>query len=107
MEQSRLSIDMVAQETGFADRDRMRRAFLRVFGQPPQVIQRTSHAARVEAARNLGGTPDYDFALQALQNNYAALSLELRCFGQRAEQRLEPPALRAGGGRASRCPPRF
>ena len=47
MEQGRLSIDVVARETGFADRDRMRRAFLRAFGQPPQVIRRS---ARVGAA---------------------------------------------------------
>jgi transcriptional regulator GlxA family with amidase domain len=46
MEQGRHSIDVVATETGFADRDRMRRAFLRAFGQPPQVIRRN---ARIEA----------------------------------------------------------
>jgi transcriptional regulator GlxA family with amidase domain len=46
MEQSRHPIDIIAQQTGFADRDRMRRAFLRAFGQPPQVIRRN---ARVEA----------------------------------------------------------
>jgi transcriptional regulator GlxA family with amidase domain len=42
MEQSRHSIDVVAEETGFADRERMRRAFLRAFGQPPQVIRRNA-----------------------------------------------------------------
>lgn len=47
MEQGRLPIDVVARQTGFADRNRMRRAFLRAFGQPPQVIRRNS---RVEAA---------------------------------------------------------
>ncbi|QFR33880.1 GlxA family transcriptional regulator [Ancylobacter sp. TS-1] len=40
MEDTGHSIDAVARETGFADRDRMRRAFLRAFGQPPQVIRR-------------------------------------------------------------------
>jgi len=45
MEQGRLPIDTVARETGFADRERMRRAFLRAFGQPPQVIRRNSRAA--------------------------------------------------------------
>jgi len=44
MEQGRHPIDVVARETGFADRDRMRRAFLRVFGQPPQVIRRNARA---------------------------------------------------------------
>jgi transcriptional regulator GlxA family with amidase domain len=47
MEQSRHPIDTIARQTGFADRDRMRRAFLRAFGQPPQVIRRN---ARTEAA---------------------------------------------------------
>jgi transcriptional regulator GlxA family with amidase domain len=44
MEQSRHPIDVVARQTGFADRDRMRRAFLRNFGQPPQVIRRNARA---------------------------------------------------------------
>ena len=37
-----LSIDTIVAETGFADRERMRRAFLRAFGQPPQVIRRNA-----------------------------------------------------------------
>jgi transcriptional regulator GlxA family with amidase domain len=44
MEQSRHSIDVIARQTGFADRDRMRRSFLRAFGQPPQVIRRNARA---------------------------------------------------------------
>src|SRR6266704_1206750 len=47
MEHSRHPIDVIARQTGFADRDRMRRAFLRAFGQPPQVIRRNM---RTEAA---------------------------------------------------------
>lgn len=42
MERSRHPIDVVADHTGFADRNRMRRAFLRAFGQPPQVIRRNA-----------------------------------------------------------------
>ncbi|WP_426240160.1 GlxA family transcriptional regulator [Pararhizobium sp. DWP1-1-3] len=42
MEQGRLSMDIIADETGFADRERMRRAFLRTLGQPPQVIRRNA-----------------------------------------------------------------
>ncbi len=45
MEQGRLSMDMIADETGFADRERMRRAFLRAFGQPPQAVRRNARAA--------------------------------------------------------------
>ena len=44
--QSRHPIDVIAWQTGFADRDRMRRAFLRAFGQTPQVIRRN---VRVDA----------------------------------------------------------
>jgi transcriptional regulator GlxA family with amidase domain len=46
MEQSSHPIEVIARQTGFADRGRMRRAFLRTFGQPPQVMRRN---ARVEA----------------------------------------------------------
>src|SRR3981189_2565248 len=51
LDQTRHSIDIIARQTGFADRDRMRRAFLRAFGQPPQVIRRN---ARHEAAAFFG-----------------------------------------------------
>jgi transcriptional regulator GlxA family with amidase domain len=40
MEQGRHPIEVIARQTGFADRDRMRRAFLRTLGQPPQAIRR-------------------------------------------------------------------
>jgi len=40
MEQTRHPIDVVASQTGFSNRDQMRRAFLRAFGQPPQVLRR-------------------------------------------------------------------
>jgi transcriptional regulator GlxA family with amidase domain len=35
-------VEVVARESGFADPERMRRAFLRAFGQPPQAIRRGS-----------------------------------------------------------------
>lgn len=41
LEEGRLALDVVARDTGFADRDRMRRAFLRFFGQPPQSLRRS------------------------------------------------------------------
>ncbi|WP_257166862.1 GlxA family transcriptional regulator [Bradyrhizobium sp. SRS-191] len=41
LEDGRHSMDVVARDTGFADRDRMRRAFLRFFGQPPQSLRRS------------------------------------------------------------------
>ncbi|GAB3090280.1 GlxA family transcriptional regulator [Lysobacter terrae] len=42
IEQSRHTMDEVASETGFADPERMRRAFLRAFGQPPQAMRRNA-----------------------------------------------------------------
>jgi len=42
IETTRHPIEVIARETGFGDRERMRQAFLRAFGQPPQAIQRTS-----------------------------------------------------------------
>jgi transcriptional regulator GlxA family with amidase domain len=41
MEEGRFSADEIARKNGFGSRDRMRRSFIRAFGQPPQVIQRT------------------------------------------------------------------
>lgn len=40
MEQSRHPIEVVARQSGFSDRDHMRRAFMRVLGRPPQAFRR-------------------------------------------------------------------
>ncbi|HEY8580853.1 MAG TPA: helix-turn-helix domain-containing protein, partial [Beijerinckiaceae bacterium] len=42
IEEGRLSLDEIARETGFADRNRMRRAFMRAFGRPPLAIRRNA-----------------------------------------------------------------
>jgi transcriptional regulator GlxA family with amidase domain len=42
IESSRHPIDVVARETGFVDRRRMREAFLRTLGQPPQIVRRNA-----------------------------------------------------------------
>ncbi|RFU49139.1 GlxA family transcriptional regulator [Paraburkholderia sp. DHOC27] len=42
METTLHPIEVIARETGFGDRERMRQAFLRAFGQPPQAMQRAS-----------------------------------------------------------------
>ena len=39
LEQGRLPIESIANETGFADRERMRRSFVRAFGQTPRAIR--------------------------------------------------------------------
>jgi AraC-like DNA-binding protein len=43
LQQGRLPIEAIAKETGFGDRERMRRAFLRAYGQAPQAIRNASH----------------------------------------------------------------
>ena len=43
VEESRHSIDVVARETGFTDPERMRRAFIRKFGHPPQTFRRVAN----------------------------------------------------------------
>jgi transcriptional regulator GlxA family with amidase domain len=50
LEQSRHPIEVVARQTGFADRDRMRQAFLRAFGQPPQAIRRNLEGQSIDMA---------------------------------------------------------
>src|ERR1700675_4291389 len=40
------AIERVAQLTGFRDPERMRRAFIRAFGQPPQSLRRAARAGR-------------------------------------------------------------
>ena len=42
LEQSRLPIEEIAEEAGFANRERMRRAFLRVHGAVPRAIRRAA-----------------------------------------------------------------
>jgi transcriptional regulator GlxA family with amidase domain len=42
LEQGRLPIEKIASETGFGDRERMRRSFMRAFGQSPQSVRNGS-----------------------------------------------------------------
>jgi transcriptional regulator GlxA family with amidase domain len=44
LEESRHTIDQIAVATGFSDPRRMREAFLRLFGQPPQAFRRSARA---------------------------------------------------------------
>jgi transcriptional regulator GlxA family with amidase domain len=43
-------IEQVAAHTGFGDPERMRRAFLRAFGQPPQALRRAARSGAAPAA---------------------------------------------------------
>jgi transcriptional regulator GlxA family with amidase domain len=51
IERSLHPIEVVARETGFVDRRRMREAFLRTLGQPPQIIRRNARAASPAPAK--------------------------------------------------------
>ena len=44
VEQGRAPIDRLAEITGFRDPERMRRAFIRAFGHPPQALRRAARA---------------------------------------------------------------
>ncbi|WP_116140718.1 GlxA family transcriptional regulator [Trinickia diaoshuihuensis] len=44
------TIDTIARETGFADPERMRRSFIRAFGEPPQALRRQGKAQRAGAS---------------------------------------------------------
>jgi transcriptional regulator GlxA family with amidase domain len=47
VESSAAPIEGIAADTGFGDPERMRRAFLRSFGQPPQALRRTARLSGV------------------------------------------------------------
>lgn len=47
-----LSLGVVAKETGFGDPERMRRAFIRTLGQPPQSVRRVAKQQALAAAES-------------------------------------------------------
>jgi transcriptional regulator GlxA family with amidase domain len=53
LENSRHPIETIARHTGFADRERMRRAFIRAFGLPPQAMRRQVR----QPTRDVGSLP--------------------------------------------------
>jgi len=46
LEDGRHSVEDVVRETGFSNRERLRRAFLRTLGQPPQAVRRSARLER-------------------------------------------------------------
>lgn len=50
VEADKLTIERIASKTGFSDPERMRRAFLRIFGQPPQALKRAARERRMAEA---------------------------------------------------------
>jgi transcriptional regulator GlxA family with amidase domain len=51
VQESAEPIEIVARQTGFSDPERMRRAFIRAFGQPPQSLRRSARANIVGSQR--------------------------------------------------------
>lgn len=48
------AIEVIAREVGFGDAERMRRAFLRVFGHPPQALRRTWRGVEAGGGQGVG-----------------------------------------------------
>jgi len=84
MEDTNHTNDVVAQQTGFGDRNRMRRAFLRTYGAPPHVIRHRSTARAPLADVQLTGVETDSLTLHERCPNVAE-----RSRAQRAK-RLRP-----------------
>ena len=50
VEDSALAVETIAERTGFGDAERMRRAFLRALGAPPQALRRASRSGATSSA---------------------------------------------------------
>ncbi|EJF72478.1 GlxA family transcriptional regulator [Pseudomonas sp. D8002] len=53
IQDGRHPIEGIARQTGFGDSERMRRAFIREFGKPPQVMRRTARSRSETAASGM------------------------------------------------------
>jgi transcriptional regulator GlxA family with amidase domain len=93
LEDSRHPLETIARQAGFADRERMRRAFVRVFGQPPQAmrrqVRRAAQAGRDVPSGSLRAVRDTDQMLSTeaatLQGN--APSADPRSASRRRTRR--------------------
>jgi len=45
VEDGRETLETIARAVGFADSERMRQTFIRVFGQPPREVRRSARTA--------------------------------------------------------------
>lgn len=57
LERGRHPLDVIAEEVGFCDRERMRRAFLRTLGQPPQAVRRFGRTRGLPTETMDGASP--------------------------------------------------
>jgi len=76
IEEGRHSLKVVAQEAGFADRERMRRALTRTFGMPAELLRsRARQAARAHIARS--GEPQRAVASEPSRTSKANIQADL------------------------------
>jgi transcriptional regulator GlxA family with amidase domain len=102
MEDTNHTIDVVAQETGFRDRNRMRRAFLRTYGQPPQVIRHLSRGFAATGESNLAGTDGDTPAVDEQRLNAARRSQAQRTKNSRPTKRKREGRVRRRGPKSNR-----
>jgi len=57
LESGARSVQKVAEHCGFHDPERMRRAFLRLFGAPPSALKRAARADAMTRAQHERGEP--------------------------------------------------
>jgi transcriptional regulator GlxA family with amidase domain len=67
LERSRLTLDQVAQQSGFTDGRRMREAFLRAYKLPPQVIRRNARSHSEDEDDDDGGAGE-DYGSTVLEH---------------------------------------
>ena len=53
IEAGEASIDRIARDNGFQEPDRMRRVFIRIYGEPPQAIRRKAANGAAPVAERL------------------------------------------------------
>ena len=102
MEDTNHTIDVVAQETGFRDRNRMRRAFLRTYGQPPQVIRHLSHAWTPPGESRLAGAGSDTPSLDEPRPNVASRSRAQRTKNLRPTKHKPEGRVRRRGPKSHR-----
>jgi transcriptional regulator GlxA family with amidase domain len=94
LEDSRHPIETIARQTGFADRERMRRAFVRVFGLPPQAMRRQARRdAQLGRELPLGTLPalhDADLMVPAILQGDAPSFREFLAEHRQSALRLGP-----------------
>ena len=65
LEQGRLQMDVIAREVGLVDRERMRRAFVRILGQPPRTVRQALRTGRLEQEEVADVRPEWGQASSA------------------------------------------